>query len=116
MPKSVRLHAPQIIQVYEEQRSRQLQTAGAAASPPSTPTELQLTFGLAVREEVHCGSCGKTTHQAAYEQFFYTTQARERVGGGGTAGRHTLRRNGEAQDSVPAQAHMLNRAWGPAVT
>ncbi|KAL4450739.1 hypothetical protein ABPG77_001095 [Micractinium sp. CCAP 211/92] len=64
-----------IIQAYEEQRSRQLQAAGGAALPPSTPTELQLTFGLAVREEVHCGSCGKTTHQAAYEQFFYTTQA-----------------------------------------
>ncbi len=28
-------------------------------------------FGLRVREVVHCGSCGRDTHEAAYTQSFY---------------------------------------------
>lgn len=61
---------------------QQPEAADEAALPTSSPTELQRVFGLAVREEVHCGSCGKATHQAAYEQFFYTTQVQSRAGRG----------------------------------
>ena len=31
-------------------------------------------FGLQVAEEVHCGACGKVTHQTSYTQYFYNTQ------------------------------------------
>lgn len=43
------------------------------------PRSIDCTFGLAMREEVHCSACGKTTQQCSYTQYFYNTQARRRV-------------------------------------
>lgn len=34
---------------------------------------------------MHCAACGKTTHQNAYTQYFYNTQARGGGGGGSAA-------------------------------
>ncbi|KAL4450742.1 hypothetical protein ABPG77_001098 [Micractinium sp. CCAP 211/92] len=39
------------------------------------PAGIEPTFGLSVREEVHCPSCSKATHQTSYTQYFYNTQA-----------------------------------------
>ena len=51
------------------------------------PSQLISTVGLEVREEVHCGQCGKATHQASYTQYFYNTQVgRWREGEGGRSG------------------------------
>ena len=44
------------------------------------PSQLIGTVGLEVREEVHCGQCGKATHQASYTQYFYNTQVGGCVG------------------------------------
>ena len=54
-----------------------------AAAGLDRPAGIEPTFGLSVREEVHCPSCGKATHQASYTQYFYNTQA----GWGGAVGR-----------------------------
>ena len=45
------------------------------------PSQLVDAVGLDVREEVHCGQCGKSTHQASYTQYFYNTQVGGRAGG-----------------------------------
>ncbi|KAL4433799.1 hypothetical protein ABPG75_000240 [Micractinium tetrahymenae] len=46
-----------------------------AASQMGLPAGIKPTFGLSVREEVHCSHCGKDTHQTSYTQYFYNTQA-----------------------------------------
>ncbi|KAL4433796.1 hypothetical protein ABPG75_000237 [Micractinium tetrahymenae] len=46
-----------------------------AASQMGLPAGIEPTFGLSVREEVHCSHCGKDTHQTSYTQYFYNTQA-----------------------------------------
>jgi len=60
----------QIIEAYQ-----QLPPPAKLASPEDA-TPLQRTFGLEVREEVHCPACSKSTHHSSYEQFFYNTQVR----------------------------------------
>jgi hypothetical protein len=40
---------------------------------------VEALFGSALREEVHCADCGRTTQQSAYTQYFFNTQ----VGGAG---------------------------------
>lgn len=47
------------------------------------PSQLISAVGLEVREEVHCGQCGKATHQASYTQYFYNTQVGGWLGAGG---------------------------------
>ena len=58
------------------------------------PVSIAATFGLAVREEVHCSACGKTTQQCSYMQYFYNTQAR--AGGWGRWMRPGRHRSAEA--------------------
>ncbi|PRW57724.1 ubiquitin carboxyl-terminal hydrolase [Chlorella sorokiniana] len=72
-----------------------------AEGPSGRANELAATFGLAVREEVHCAACGKTTHQNAYTQYFYNTQATTlqmaRLVVDGAASMGALLRDAEAQ-------------------
>ncbi|PRW57916.1 ubiquitin carboxyl-terminal hydrolase [Chlorella sorokiniana] len=72
-----------------------------AEGPSGRANELAATFGLAVREEVHCAACGKTTHQNAYTQYFYNTQATTlqmaRLVADGAASMGALLRDAEAQ-------------------
>ena len=54
--------------VYE----RVMEVAGGLGRPSG----IDATFGLVVREEVHCHRCGKVTHQSSYTQYFHNTQVR----------------------------------------
>jgi len=53
----------------------------SASAALGRPAFIDDTFGLAVREEVHCRKCGLTTHQSSYTQYFYNTQVGGQAGG-----------------------------------
>lgn len=42
---------------------------------PGGPELVDAVFGLRVRESVHCGDCGRDTHEASYTQSFYNVSA-----------------------------------------
>ena len=53
-----------LLTIYE--RIQGVSTEAAAA--------VDAAFGLRVAEAVHCGACGRVTHQTSYTQYFYNTQ------------------------------------------
>lgn len=46
---------------------------------------LNTLFGLPLSEHVQCHSCGLTTRQSSYMQYFHSTQVRVGAGGSATA-------------------------------